>query len=73
MALKVKDKRKAKDREYGGQHKAVAEGKTWTYLFKIDNDVAKKVLDELDNSETGGDIRVILNNRLRKAYKIKKK
>lgn len=67
MAKKV-----LKEKEYRGQRDKVEAGLPWTYPFKMDNDVAKAVLNELDESPTGGDIRVILNNRLRKGFRIKK-
>lgn len=49
------------------------DGKSWKYLMNFDNDVAKAIVKERQDSPTGGEYHAIINNRLRKSYGLKTK
>lgn len=66
-------KKEVEKRPYSKDIKSkLKNGDSWKYHFEIDNDVALKIIEEKEASETGGEYSRIINSRLRKSYGIKK-
>lgn len=64
-------KKKKKKRTYNSDpEEKLAQGKSWEYNHKFDDDVARKVIDEA--KANGSEYGHVINSRLRKAYGIKK-
>ena len=47
--------------------------KPWFYNLKVEADVEAKIKEEFESNPNGSEYGKIINNRLRKAYNIKKK
>lgn len=71
MSTGAKKTTKKTKRKYNTDPKSKIEtGKNWEYNCKFDDDVTKKIIDEKQKS--GSEYGFIINNRMRKAYGIKK-
>ena len=79
MATDTQPKKKAskpvkKTKSYNFDiRKKLEDGKPWKYLMAFDNDVALKIVSEVENNPNGGEYVKIINNTLRKGFKMKAK
>lgn len=73
MSATVKKKKPAKKRAYTKNLlERLKDGKPWKAFIEIDNDLAVLIATEKETSTNGGELKRIINNRLRKAYDYKK-
>ena len=69
MSATVKKKKPAKKRAYTKNLvERLKDGKPWKAFIEIDNDLAVLIATEKETSTNGGELKRIINNRLRKAY-----
>lgn len=73
MATQEKEKSKSKRPYCTDLSEKLKGGKPWLTSMKFDNDVAKAILKEKKSLPEGVLYEAIVNERLRKAYGIKKK
>ena len=69
MTATTKKKKPAKKRAYTKNLlEKLKDGKPWKAFIEIDNDLAVLIATEKEKSTNGGELKRIINNRLRKAY-----
>lgn len=67
-------KKTIKKKEYNFDLKAkLADGKPWKYLTSFDNDIALKILEAVESNPNGGEYIKVINNTMRKGFKLKAK
>lgn len=73
--MRKKGKKKTETNKRGGKtpRQKVEAGIPWRVPFIPDEDVAVKILDEFDNSKSGAQYNVIINNKLREAFSLSEK
>lgn len=66
-------KRKSKKKYNTDPRKKIERGEVWQINYKPAQDVAKKIINELEALPAGGNISKMIDHRLRQSYKQEKK
>lgn len=77
MATTKQKKQKVVKKQKRGYRKNLLErledGKPWRVIIEIENDIAKKIAEDVSKSPAGGEYKKLINNLLRKSYGMKLK
>lgn len=69
MSAQKKNKKSSKRKYTKNLLEKLKDGKPWKAFVEIENDVAVLIATEKENSKNGGELKRIINNRLRDSYK----